>query len=215
VPRAYWRDRLLKLKSCGLNTVETYVAWNFHELRPGEFDFTGEASENSMKIKKIFSATLWRIVESLKGSCCILHNMLNKPENPCTYLYTSEICFLKFKYLGQTMKFRFNFRRTRLAGVYRYSRSVGTLRHHPTRPLHLCRMGVWRHACLAAQRPRPVAEGALVEWELHACRPALLWPPAAHVGAKTVQTGWPDRGVSDWEWIQRVWKRCAVFEVCL
>jgi len=42
VPRAYWRDRLLKLKSCGLNTVETYVAWNFHELRPGEFDFTGD-----------------------------------------------------------------------------------------------------------------------------------------------------------------------------
>ena len=28
VPREYWRDRLLKLKACGFNTVETYVAWN-------------------------------------------------------------------------------------------------------------------------------------------------------------------------------------------
>ncbi len=37
----YWRDRLIKLRQCGLNTVETYIAWNFHELREGEFDFSG------------------------------------------------------------------------------------------------------------------------------------------------------------------------------
>ena len=43
IPREYWYDRLLKLKECGLNTVETYVAWNFHEKREGEFCFTGMA----------------------------------------------------------------------------------------------------------------------------------------------------------------------------
>ena len=37
----YWRDRLLKMKEMGLNTLETYVAWNRHEPRPGEFDFSG------------------------------------------------------------------------------------------------------------------------------------------------------------------------------
>jgi beta-galactosidase len=37
----YWRDRLLKLKAMGLNTVETYVCWNLHEPKPGRFDFTG------------------------------------------------------------------------------------------------------------------------------------------------------------------------------
>ena len=37
----YWRDRLLKLKAMGCNTVETYIAWNFHEPKKGEFDFTG------------------------------------------------------------------------------------------------------------------------------------------------------------------------------
>ncbi len=37
----YWEDRLLRMKACGLNTVETYVAWNLHEPRPGEFDFSG------------------------------------------------------------------------------------------------------------------------------------------------------------------------------
>lgn len=31
VPRAYWEDRLLKLKAMGLNTVETYVPWNLHQ----------------------------------------------------------------------------------------------------------------------------------------------------------------------------------------
>ncbi len=37
----YWRDRLLKLKAMGCNTVETYIPWNFHEPRRGQFDFSG------------------------------------------------------------------------------------------------------------------------------------------------------------------------------
>ncbi|XP_039318183.1 beta-galactosidase-1-like protein 3 isoform X1 [Saimiri boliviensis] len=41
VPREYWRDRLLKLKACGLNTVTTYVPWNLHEPERGKFDFSG------------------------------------------------------------------------------------------------------------------------------------------------------------------------------
>ncbi|MHB0876891.1 MAG: glycoside hydrolase family 35 protein [Anaerolineae bacterium] len=36
-----WRDRLAKARLCGLNAVETYVAWNLHEPRPGQFDFDG------------------------------------------------------------------------------------------------------------------------------------------------------------------------------
>ncbi len=37
----YWRDRLLKLKAMGGNTVETYIAWNVHEPKKGEFHFDG------------------------------------------------------------------------------------------------------------------------------------------------------------------------------
>ena len=37
----YWEDRLKKLRACGLNTVETYMCWNLHEPREGEFDFSG------------------------------------------------------------------------------------------------------------------------------------------------------------------------------
>lgn len=36
---ALWRDRLRKLRALGANTVETYVAWNLHEPRKGQFDF--------------------------------------------------------------------------------------------------------------------------------------------------------------------------------
>jgi beta-galactosidase len=39
----YWEDRLLKLKECGFNTVETYVAWNLHEPEEGQFVFEGIA----------------------------------------------------------------------------------------------------------------------------------------------------------------------------
>ena len=41
IPREYWYDRLLKLKECGFNTVETYTCWNLHEPQEGVFDFTG------------------------------------------------------------------------------------------------------------------------------------------------------------------------------
>ncbi|WP_425436499.1 glycoside hydrolase family 35 protein [Paenibacillus herberti] len=39
----YWEDRLLKLKACGFNTVETYVPWNLHEANEGQFNFVGMA----------------------------------------------------------------------------------------------------------------------------------------------------------------------------
>lgn len=37
----YWRDRLEKLKSLGMNTVETYIPWNMHEPQKGKFVFDG------------------------------------------------------------------------------------------------------------------------------------------------------------------------------
>ncbi|MCQ4080084.1 beta-galactosidase [Streptomyces sp. RB6PN25] len=38
-----WPHRLRMLRAMGLNTVETYVPWNFHEPRPGVYDFDGMA----------------------------------------------------------------------------------------------------------------------------------------------------------------------------
>ena len=41
VPRAYWRDRMRKMRAMGLNTLCTYVFWNLHEPQQGKFDFSG------------------------------------------------------------------------------------------------------------------------------------------------------------------------------
>ncbi len=41
VPAGYWEDRILKYRACGLNTIETYVAWNLHEPKAGRFCFDG------------------------------------------------------------------------------------------------------------------------------------------------------------------------------
>lgn len=36
-----WPDIFRKMRAMGLNCVETYCAWNMHEKKPGEFDFSG------------------------------------------------------------------------------------------------------------------------------------------------------------------------------
>jgi beta-galactosidase len=40
IPHEYWKQRLQMIKAMGLNTVATYVFWNFHETAPGVWDFT-------------------------------------------------------------------------------------------------------------------------------------------------------------------------------
>uniref|UniRef100_A0A8B9QF43 Beta-galactosidase n=1 Tax=Apteryx owenii TaxID=8824 RepID=A0A8B9QF43_APTOW len=42
IPRYYWKDRLLKMKMAGLDAIQTYVPWNYHEPQPGIYDFSGD-----------------------------------------------------------------------------------------------------------------------------------------------------------------------------
>lgn len=42
IPHEYWRHRLQMMKAMGLNTVATYVFWNWHETEPGKWDFEGD-----------------------------------------------------------------------------------------------------------------------------------------------------------------------------
>jgi hypothetical protein len=43
IPSALWRDRLQKAKWAGLNAIETPVPWNWHELKPGKYEFRKDA----------------------------------------------------------------------------------------------------------------------------------------------------------------------------
>ncbi|NWR71406.1 BGAL galactosidase, partial [Centropus unirufus] len=42
VPRYYWKDRLLKMKMAGLDAIQTYVPWNYHEPQMDMYDFSGD-----------------------------------------------------------------------------------------------------------------------------------------------------------------------------
>lgn len=64
----YWRDRLEKLKAMGCNTVETYVAWNIHEPREGQLNFSGIANVKEF-INIAQELGLWVIVRPSPFIC--------------------------------------------------------------------------------------------------------------------------------------------------
>jgi len=61
VPRALWRDRLLRIKRAGFNTVQTYAFWNFHEPQEGKWDFSGDKDLNAF-LKLVKAMGLYAVV---------------------------------------------------------------------------------------------------------------------------------------------------------
>lgn len=57
VPQELWRDRLIKLKQAGFNTIETYVFWNYHEPVEGQVDM----SKFEEFLKVVHEVGLWLI----------------------------------------------------------------------------------------------------------------------------------------------------------
>ncbi|WP_457101948.1 beta-galactosidase [Microbacterium sp. P5_E9] len=41
IPREEWKQRLDAVRDSGYQVIDVYLPWNFHELSPGEWDFTG------------------------------------------------------------------------------------------------------------------------------------------------------------------------------
>ena len=56
-PRALWRDRLVKFRRAGFNTIETYVFWNYHEPEEGRSDL----SEFEAFVKLVKEMGFWMI----------------------------------------------------------------------------------------------------------------------------------------------------------
>lgn len=44
IPRDEWAKSLVKLKEMGINTVDLYIAWNWHEPEEGKLDFDGRSN---------------------------------------------------------------------------------------------------------------------------------------------------------------------------
>lgn len=68
VPRERWRDRLRMMKAMGLNTVGTYLFWNLHEPRPGEFDFSGQ-NDIAAFVRTAQEEGLWVILRPGPYAC--------------------------------------------------------------------------------------------------------------------------------------------------
>jgi beta-galactosidase len=47
VPRALWRDRLLRMKRAGFNCTEMYIFWNYHEPTENVWNFTDQHDINA------------------------------------------------------------------------------------------------------------------------------------------------------------------------
>ncbi len=68
VPRALWKNRLLKMKRAGFNTVQTYVFWNFQEPKPGVYDFHGRANLDAF-LKLIHKMGMYALVRCGPYDC--------------------------------------------------------------------------------------------------------------------------------------------------
>jgi amino acid transporter len=44
IPRSQWEASLAQYRALGINTIDLYVMWNWHELRDGDFDFNGRTN---------------------------------------------------------------------------------------------------------------------------------------------------------------------------
>lgn len=42
LPAFEWRSRMRSLRALGYNAIDVYFPWNYHELAPGEWDFSGQ-----------------------------------------------------------------------------------------------------------------------------------------------------------------------------
>ncbi|NUR94667.1 MAG: beta-galactosidase [Kribbellaceae bacterium] len=68
-----WADRIEKARQMGLNTIETYVPWNLHSPRPGEFDTTGILDLGRF-LREVAEAGMYAIVRPGPYICAELDN---------------------------------------------------------------------------------------------------------------------------------------------
>ena len=68
IPRECWRDRLKMARAMGLNTIATYVFWNYHEPAKGKYNFTGNADVAAF-VRMAGEEGLWVIIRPSPYAC--------------------------------------------------------------------------------------------------------------------------------------------------
>jgi len=64
VPRSQWAAALQRYRALGINTIDLYAMWNWHELSEGNFDFTGRTNSRRdlIGLFKLIDADGFRII---------------------------------------------------------------------------------------------------------------------------------------------------------
>ncbi|HTO94827.1 MAG TPA: beta-galactosidase family protein, partial [Bacteroidota bacterium] len=68
IPRECWRDRLRMARAMGLNTIATYVFWNYQEPEPGKYNFGGNADVAAF-VRTAGEEGLWVIIRPSPYAC--------------------------------------------------------------------------------------------------------------------------------------------------
>ncbi len=68
IPRAYWLKRLEMARAMGLNTIATYVYWNYQEPEKGRFDFSGNRDIAAF-VRDARKAGLWVLIRPSAYAC--------------------------------------------------------------------------------------------------------------------------------------------------
>ena len=69
IPREYWRHRIQMAKAMGCNTIAAYIFWNYHETKPGVFDFKTENRDIAEFVRICQQEGMWVIVSP--GPLCM------------------------------------------------------------------------------------------------------------------------------------------------
>lgn len=59
IPKEYWRHRIQMAKAMGCNTIAAYIFWNYHETKPGVFDFKTENRDIAEFIRICQQEGMW------------------------------------------------------------------------------------------------------------------------------------------------------------
>ena len=69
IPYEYWRHRIQMAKAMGCNTISAYLFWNYHEIKPGQFDFKSENRDIAEFIRIVKEEGMWLIIRPGPYAC--------------------------------------------------------------------------------------------------------------------------------------------------
>jgi len=59
IPKEYWRHRIQMAKAMGCNSIAAYLFWNYHEVKPGVFDFKSENRDIAEFVRICQQEKMW------------------------------------------------------------------------------------------------------------------------------------------------------------